>query len=84
MSTATQTILLVDDDKHLVVGASAVLRRAGFDVITAHSGVEGLEKARAAQPHLILCDVMMPPPDGFELRRRLSWASETAGIPFVF
>ena len=84
MSTATQTILLVDDDKHLVVGASAVLRRAGFDVITAHSGVEGLEKAREAQPHLILCDVMMPPPDGFELRRRLSWASETAGIPFVF
>ena len=84
MSTGPQTILLVDDDKHLVVGASAVLRRAGFDVVTAHSGADGYQKAREVRPDLILCDVMMPPPDGFELRRRLSWASETAEIPFVF
>jgi signal transduction histidine kinase len=53
-------------------------------VVTATNGTEGLEKARQSVPDLILSDVMMPPPDGFEMRRRMSADPALASIPFIF
>ena len=79
-----RTILIVDDDDALRIGLAATLQRKGFTVVSAGNGQAGLEKARAAQPDLIICDVMMPPPDGFELLRLLSQEPARAAIPFIF
>ncbi|HEX6269937.1 MAG TPA: response regulator, partial [Anaerolineales bacterium] len=66
------TILIVDDEPALLLGLAATIRRHGYNVITAANGHEGLQKAREALPDLILSDVMMPPPNGFEMRRMMS------------
>jgi signal transduction histidine kinase len=78
------TILIVDDEPALLMGLTATIRRHGYNVITAVDGNDGLRKAREALPDLILSDVMMPPPNGFELRRLMSLDSDLASIPFIF
>lgn len=78
------TILIIDDEPALLLGLAAVIRRQGYHVITATNGREGLEKARGARPDLIVSDVMMPPPNGFELRKLISLDSDLAAIPFIF
>jgi two-component system, sensor histidine kinase and response regulator len=78
------TILIIDDEPALLLGLAAVIRRHGYNVITATNGREGLEKARGARPDLIVSDVMMPPPNGFELRKLISLDSNLASIPFIF
>jgi signal transduction histidine kinase len=77
-------ILIIDDEKNLLLGVARRLERAGYEVLMASSGSEGLDLARQHLPHIILSDIGMPPPNGFELRRILSEAEETASIPFVF
>ena len=79
-----QTILIVDDEPALLMGLAATIRRHGYNVITATNGSEGLQKAREALPDLILSDVMMPPPNGFELRKTMSLDPALASIPFIF
>ena len=78
------TVLLIDDEPSLLVLLRAALRRAGFEVYVASSGTEGEREALAHLPDLIVSDVMMPPPDGFELRQRLADNPATRNIPFIF
>ena len=78
------TILIIDDEPALLLGVAATIRRQGYNVITAEDGNDGLRKAREAMPDLILSDVMMPPPNGFELRRLMSLDPVLSPIPFVF
>ncbi len=78
------TILIIDDEPALLLGLTAIIRRHGYNVITAADGNEGLRKAREAMPDLILSDVMMPPPNGFELRRLMSLDTSLSPIPFIF
>ncbi len=79
-----ETVLLVEDEQRLLMGLSAIVKRAGYRVLSAPDGSEGLRLARLQKPDIIVSDVMMPPPDGFELRRLLSEDPETAAIPFIF
>jgi two-component system, sensor histidine kinase and response regulator len=81
---AKRTILIVDDDSSLRLGLSVTLQRKGYSIITASNGQDGLEKIRALEPDLILCDVMMPPPNGFELRKLLASEPASSKIPFIF
>ena len=78
------TILIVDDEPALLMGLAATIRRHGYNVITATNGRDGLQKAKEALPDLILSDVMMPPPNGFELRKMMSLDADLASIPFIF
>ena len=78
------TVLLIDDELSLLVLLRAALRRAGFDVYTASNGSEGEREALLHMPDIIVSDVMMPPPDGFELRQRLAENPTTRNIPFIF
>ena len=60
-------ILLVDDDRDLLEMLCSIFRRAGYtELVTASSGVDALRRWREQQPALIILDVMMPGPDGFE------------------
>ena len=78
------TILIIDDEPALLLGLAAKIRRQGYHVVTASDGSQGLQKATEVMPDLILSDVMMPPPNGFELRRLMAQDPRLARIPFIF
>ncbi len=78
------TILIIDDEPALLMGLAARIKRQGYQVVTAADGSEGLLKARETLPDLILSDVMMPPPNGFELRKLMEQDPRLASIPFIF
>jgi signal transduction histidine kinase len=77
-------ILIIDDDPALLMGVSATIKKHGYRVVTAGDGNEGFEKAKEVLPDLILSDVMMPPPNGFELRKLMSLEPQLSSIPFIF
>lgn len=79
----TARVLVVDDLEPNVKLLEAKLRAEYFDVITAVSGREAIEKAKSEQPDIVLLDVMMPGMDGFETCRILKKSPETSHIPVV-
>jgi PAS domain S-box-containing protein len=64
-------ILLIEDMKELTMMMVDYLEMAGYQVLTAHNGVAGLEQAKKIHPDLILLDIQMPGIDGLEVTRRL-------------
>jgi len=77
-------ILIVDDDERQLTLYSAVLRKEGYEVLTAANARKAFELAVSAQPNLILLDVMMPSIDGGNAFRYLSGDSSTKEIPVIF
>ncbi|MGB6274779.1 MAG: response regulator, partial [Rhodococcus sp. (in: high G+C Gram-positive bacteria)] len=75
MDTVSETpearVLIVDDEPTIVELLSVSLRFQGFEVATASSGPEALDKARNFRPEALILDVMMPGMDGFGLLRLL-------------
>src|SRR5215218_6377452 len=72
-------VLVVDDDPIITDVLARYLTRAGYDVLLAHDGMGALDLVARAQPELVVLDVMLPAPDGFEICRRLR-ASSTVAI----
>ncbi|MBE9043611.1 response regulator [Pleurocapsales cyanobacterium LEGE 10410] len=77
-------ILLVDDEASILSVARIGLKRAGWSVLTANSGKEGIAKAVAEQPDAIVLDVMMPEMDGLETLKQLQDNSQVQQIPVIF
>jgi two-component system response regulator ResD len=80
MNEDTTTILVADDDEHIVELVSLYLRRAGYQVEAALDGDETLRKVRDVQPDLLVLDIMMPGPDGIQICRSLRRRS---GLPII-
>lgn len=76
-------ILLVDDSSTVLLMEKMILSKSEYDVVTARDGLEGIEKARAERPDLILMDVVMPRMDGFEAVRKLREDESTKAIPVI-
>jgi len=76
-------ILIVDDEEDILDLVDLSLTADGFDVITARSGPEALEKVREEMPDLILLDISMPDMDGYEVMRRLKGDRRTSSIPII-
>jgi two-component system alkaline phosphatase synthesis response regulator PhoP len=76
-------ILVIDDDPDLVDATSMILKSRHYDVIAAYGGVEGLEKARAESPDLIVLDVMMPDKDGYTVCKELKADPALNAIPVL-
>ena len=76
-------ILVVDDDPDMVEATSMILKSRDYDVITAYGGVEGLQKAKAEKPDLIVLDVMMPDKDGYVVCKELKADSALRDIPVL-
>ncbi len=74
---------MVDDDRIIVEILSQSLTLAGYEVITAADGEEGLGLARQIKPDVILLDVMMPKLDGYSVCRQLKEDKETQLIPII-
>src|SRR5450830_828063 len=66
-----ETILVADDDPHIVELVSLYLRRAGYSIETAYDGDQALRKVSELQPSLIVLDIMMPGADGLQVCRTL-------------
>jgi two-component system, NtrC family, nitrogen regulation response regulator NtrX len=67
----SKTILVVDDEKDIRISLSGILEDEGYQVVTAASGVEGLEKLREELPDLVLLDIWMPGMDGLETLEKI-------------
>jgi DNA-binding response OmpR family regulator len=77
-------IFVVDDDRDVAQSIELALRRRGFRVTLAHSGVEALKLLRRYRPDLVLLDVLMPGMSGMEVCRRLRADENTASLPIIF
>ena len=78
-----KTILAVDDEKAIVRLVQVNLERHGYTVQTAFDGREALDKIALAAPDLVVCDVMMPYMDGFEVLKRLRQNPATRDLPVI-
>ncbi len=76
-------ILYVEDNDDNIYMLEQRLRRAGFAVVIARDGAEGVAMAVTERPDLILMDIGLPVVDGLEATRRLKAAPETKDIPVV-
>ena len=78
-----KTILIVEDDLKAAKALAIRLEAAGYDVLTARDGVEGVHRALAHQPDLILTDIWLPVGIGFSVAQRLEHVG-LGNIPFIF
>lgn len=76
-------ILLVDDEATIIKVAGKRLEVAGYEVIAAMTGTDGLALAKSEQPDLILLDIMLPWPDGYEICETLKADPQLKHIPIV-
>jgi CheY-like chemotaxis protein len=78
-----QTILLVDDDRSILIAWKRILQLEGYRVETASEGEAGLAAVNKVQPVLIITDRSMPGMDGIEFCLQLKRDPKLAGIPVV-
>jgi two-component system cell cycle response regulator DivK len=77
------TILLVEDHQEIWDFLSRRLKRRGYEVVVAQDGQEGLDKARAEQPDLLLLDMNLPVMDGWTVAQELKGDEATKRIPII-
>ncbi len=80
---ATPRILLIEDERPLVEVLTANLEREGFEVMSAHDGLDGLRRAQLKLPDLIVLDLMLPGRPGLEVCRELKSGHRTRNIPII-
>ena len=71
MKRGAPKILVIDDDKTVITTMTAVLRAAGYQVVTALDPVQGFMAARREKPNVIILDLMMPAGGGMQLLGKL-------------
>lgn len=77
------SILIIEDEKSLVEILKYNLEREGFEVFTADDGRQGLQRAQASLPDLIVLDLMLPVIEGLEVCRRLRSDARTRKLPIL-
>ena len=79
-----RTVLLIEDNIDIRENTCELLELEGYKVIAAINGKSGIILAQERQPDIILCDIMMPEANGYEVFDALKNEPLTAGIPFIF
>jgi DNA-binding response OmpR family regulator len=77
-------ILVIEDERATRINLLGFLESEGFEVIGAENGRLGVKAAKERLPHLIICDVLMPELDGYDVLSQLQEDPLTAKIPFIF
>ena len=77
-------LLIIEDDDVLRENTKSLLELHGYEVAVAADGNEGLALLQILKPDLIICDIMMPGINGFEVKSSLNQIPELASIPFIF
>jgi len=76
-------ILIVDDNEQNLSLMELLLKHAGYTVVSAANGAEGLETARRELPDLILMDIQMPEMNGFQAAHEILADEHTRNIPVI-
>lgn len=77
-------ILLIEDNQDVRENTAEILELASYEVCTAEDGEKGLEIAKLTKPDVIICDIMMPGLNGYDVLLQLSKDEEMASTPFIF
>lgn len=77
-------ILLIEDNNDIRENTCELLEMEGYKVILSLNGKSGIILAREHQPDIVLCDIMMPEADGYEVFNALQADPSTQSIPFIF
>ena len=79
----TRNVLVVDDEPNIVLSIKFLMKQKGYEVRTASNGEEALQALHERVPDLILLDVMMPKPDGYEVCQKIRATREWRDIPVI-
>jgi two-component system cell cycle response regulator DivK len=79
----TKRILIVEDQEDNRVIMRDVLSTAGYDLIEALNGEDGVKLAQSERPDLILMDIQLPLMDGYEATRRIKGFADLKSIPII-
>jgi DNA-binding NarL/FixJ family response regulator len=79
-----KTILVIEDQPIMRHKTVTILKMEGYEVLEAPNGTEGIRLAHDELPDLILCDIMMPHRDGYEVLQAVRVNRATATTPFIF
>jgi len=77
-------ILVIEDDANIRESLVELLEMKSFELISAENGAEGLKLAQDTLPDLIVCDVMMPGMNGYEVVEAIRKDSRMKNLPFIF
>lgn len=83
MAAKSQTVLVIEDDPVIREILELNLTDAGYSILTADDGMEGVRVALSQKPGIILMDIRLPSITGWEATRRLKAEPETANIPII-
>ena len=81
---AKKKILIVDDEKDILLMLKKRLTAGGYSVLTADNGKDAITIAKSKSPDLIILDVLMPGMDGGEVAKKLKDNFRTQNIPIIF
>lgn len=84
MNALKPKIFIVDDELDLLEITVEGLSLEGFEIYSASSGIEGLQRIREILPDVVVCDINMPDMDGYEVLAHLRSDTLTSEIPFIF
>ncbi len=77
-------ILVIEDDANIRESLVELLEMRSYEVASAENGEEGLKLALQSRPDLILCDVMMPGMNGYEVIEKVRGSDTLTTVPFIF
>lgn len=77
-------ILVIEDERATRANIVSFLESEGFEMLVAENGRLGIQLAQRHLPDLIICDILMPELDGYDVLTTLQQESQTASIPFIF
>jgi len=77
-------VLIIEDNAEIRENTSEILALQGYEVITSDNGREGVATALSQRPDVILCDIMMPEVNGYQVIRALKANPRTEKIPFIY
>ena len=78
-----KSVLIIEDNEHVREIFVSMLRSAGYEILDAGTGTQGIEKALSAKPNLILLDLDLPDMTGVDTARAIRKNSTTAHIPII-
>ena len=78
-----KTIFVIDDDLGMQLVLEIALKDAGYDLVMASDGMQGIERLGTLQPDLVISDVMMPQLDGVQVFNLLKQRLQDQGIPII-
>lgn len=83
MNEMKARILIIEDEKDLVEALKMRLGTNGYEVLVSTDGVDGLNRARAEKPDLVILDIRLPKMDGYKVCRILKYDENFKMIPII-